>query len=157
MTTESQGPSPAFQDLIRPFGESCFGCGGENPHGLQIKSHWEGEEAVCRWTPRPHHVAAPGVLNGGIIATIIDCHSACTATAAGYRAAGREIGSEPLLAYVTASLHVDYLQPTPMDGPVELRARVAEQGERRIVVDCDLIARGQTTARGRGVFARMKA
>ncbi|HKI99419.1 MAG TPA: PaaI family thioesterase [bacterium] len=147
--------SPAFQDHVRPFGQTCYGCGQENPHGLRIRSHWEGDEGVCRWTPEPWHVAAPGVLNGGVIATLLDCHMACTATAHAYRAEGRAIGSEPVQLYVTASLHVDYLKPTPADGAVELRARVTGQQGRRITVACALVAGGQETARGEAVFVKV--
>ncbi len=145
-----------FQDHLRPFGQTCFGCGQDNAHGLRIRSHWEGEEGVCRWTPQPWHVGMPGVLNGGLIATLIDCHTACTATAAAYRAEGRPLGSEPPLVYVTASLHVDYLKPTPSEGPLELRARVQELRGRKITVRCALLAGGQETARGEGVFVRLE-
>jgi acyl-coenzyme A thioesterase PaaI-like protein len=146
---------PALQDHIRPFGQTCWGCGQANDHGLRIRSHWEGEEGVCRWTPEPHHVAGPGFLNGGIIATILDCHMAITATAHAYREAGRELGADPALVYVTASLRVDYLKPTPIAGPVELRARVTAQSARKITVACRLLSGGQETARGEAVFVNV--
>lgn len=147
---------PAFQDRLRPFGQTCYGCGQENDHGLRIRSHWEGEEGICRWTPEPWHIAAPGVLNGGVIATLLDCHMACTAIAHAYRTEGREIGSDPQLLYVTASLHVDYLKPTPAGDQVELRARVTAQAGRRITVACSLLAGSRETARGEAVFARVE-
>ena len=80
-----------------------------NAYGLRIKSYWSGDEAVCTWDPKPYHTAGPKhVLNGGIIATVIDCHCICTAIAAAYRAEGREIGTEPMIWYATGSLQVTY-------------------------------------------------
>lgn len=149
--------APAFQDHLLPFGKSCFGCGQQNDHGLRIRSHWEGEEGVCHWTPQAWHTAAEGILNGGVIATLMDCHAASTAMAAAYRAEGREIGSLPRLVYVTASLHVDYLKPTPLGGELELRARVKEIAGRRIIMACSLSAAGTQTARSEAVFVRVKA
>ena len=149
--------APAFQDAVRPFGQTCYGCGQENDHGLRIRSHWEGNEGVCRWTPQPWHVAGPGFLNGGVIATLIDCHSGCTAVAAAYRADGRELGSEPFLFYVTASLRVDYLAPTPLEGEVELRARVIGSIGRKIAVTCSLFAVGKETARGESLFVQVES
>ena len=106
--------STAFQDLIPDNG--CYGCGPANPHGLRIKSVWEGEEAVCVYRPEPHQSAGPPqFLNGGIIATLIDCHSVCTAIAHAYRAEGRPIGSAPHIWCVTANLNVTYLRPTPLE------------------------------------------
>jgi acyl-coenzyme A thioesterase PaaI-like protein len=137
----------AIQDAI-PHNR-CWGCGTLNPRGLQIKSYVEGEETVCRFTPSREHMAGPpNVLNGGIIATVIDCHGVCTAIADAYRAAGRELGSEPLIWCVTASMKVDYLAPTPIDAPVELRARVREAKGRKRVVECTLRSGGKECARG---------
>jgi len=108
-------------------GNYCWGCGTDNEHGLQLKSYWVGDETVGRWEPKPHHAAGPSrILNGGIIATLIDCHSICTAIAAAYRAEGRALETEPLIWYVTASLQVSYLRPTPIDQPIELRAQLKE-------------------------------
>jgi predicted CxxxxCH...CXXCH cytochrome family protein len=79
----------AFQDYYEDAVSYCYGCGRLNEQGLQIKSRWEGEEAVCRYTPRPYHMAIPGFVYGGLIASLIDCHSTGTAAAAAYRAEGR--------------------------------------------------------------------
>ncbi|HEY6006639.1 MAG TPA: PaaI family thioesterase [Anaeromyxobacter sp.] len=137
----------AIQDAL-PHNR-CWGCGTLNPRGLQIKSYVEGEETVCRFQPSKDHMAGPPhFVNGGIIATVIDCHCACTAVADAYRAAGREIGSEPLIWCVTASMKVDYLAPTPIDAPVELRARVREAKGRKRVVECTLRSGGKECARG---------
>jgi acyl-coenzyme A thioesterase PaaI-like protein len=136
----------AIQDVI-PHNH-CWGCGPLNPAGLQIKSFPEGDETVCRFQPSPSHMAGPtDVVNGGIIAAVIDCHTVCTAIADAYRAAGRPLGSEPLLWAVTASLKVDYLAPTPIGEPMELRARVRERSGRKRIVECTLRSGGRECAR----------
>ncbi len=136
----------AFQDSI-PHNH-CWGCGTLNPHGLRIKSAWEGEESVCRLTPPPQFMAGPtDVLYGGFIAAVFDCHCICTAIADAYRVAGRELGTEPLLWLVTASLKVDYLEPTPLALPIELRARVRELKGRKRTLACTLLTEGRERAR----------
>lgn len=138
----------AFQDYYPDEVALCYGCGRLNEQGLQIKSYWEGDEAVCRYTARPYHTAVPGYVYGGLIASLIDCHSTGTAAAAMYRHEGRPMDSDPPLRFVTGSLHVDYLKPTPIDGPLELRARVLEVKGRKVVVATDLWAGGEVCARG---------
>ena len=145
----------AFQDYYpEPFAQ-CYGCGRLNEHGLQIKSYWEGEDAVCTFTPRPYHTAMPGFVYGGLIASLIDCHSTGTAAAAAYRAQGRAQDSEPPLRFVTASLHVDYLRPTPIEGPLHLRSQVKEVKGRKVVVHTTLSAGGETCARGEVVAVQI--
>jgi acyl-coenzyme A thioesterase PaaI-like protein len=127
----------AFQDMMK--GHHCFGCGVLNEKGLQIKSYWSGDESICRWLPASHHMAGPKqVLSGGIIATIIDCHCVCTAIAAAYREEGREIGTEPKLLYVTGSLNLKYLRPTPIKEEVLLRARVEAVHDKKTTLTCSL-------------------
>jgi acyl-coenzyme A thioesterase PaaI-like protein len=136
----------AIQDAI-PHNH-CWGCGTLNPSGLQIKSYVDGDETVCRFQPWPIHMAGPThVVNGGIIAAVVDCHTVCTAIADAYRVAGRPLGSEPLLWAVTASLKVDYLAPTPIGEPMELRARVREASGRKRIIDCTLRSGGRECAR----------
>jgi acyl-coenzyme A thioesterase PaaI-like protein len=147
-------PQKAFQDDL-DFNH-CFGCGADNAQGLQIKSYWDGDETVCTFTPRAEHMAGPRhILNGGIIATVIDCHCINTAIADTCRRENRAIGSEPMVWYVTGSLKVDYLRPAPIDQPVELRARVAEASARKSIVLCTLSAQGQDCARGELVAIRV--
>lgn len=138
----------AFQDSYPDEVATCYGCGRLNEHGLQIKSYWEGDEAVCSFTPRPYHTAVPGYVYGGLIASLIDCHSTGTAAAAIYRAEGRTMDTEPHVRFVTGSLHVDYLKPTPIEGPLDLRARVEEIKGRKVRVITDLSVNGQVCARG---------
>ena len=144
----------AFQD--RMPGNRCFGCGPDNAGGLRIKSFWDGDESVCSFHPRPEHCAGPDhVLNGGITATLIDCHCVCTATAEAYRMEGREMGSEPRIWCVTGSLEIDYLAPVPIDRPVELRARVVAVNGKKTRLECSLSSDGRDCARGRVLAVRV--
>lgn len=139
----------AFQDQYHDLRADCWGCGRKNPNGLYIQSYWEGDEAVAHYHPRDYQTAHFGVVNGGVIATLIDCHSLGLAMADAHRRAGREIGSLPLITYVTASLKVDFLKPTPLtEEPLELRARVREVAGRKTWVECSLLAGQMQTARG---------
>jgi acyl-coenzyme A thioesterase PaaI-like protein len=147
----------AIQDHYPDDVSHCYGCGRLNAHGLQIKSFWEGEESVCRFQPRPYHTAVPGYVYGGLIASLIDCHATGSAAAAKYREEGREPGSEPPLRFVTGSLHVDFLAPTPIDALLELRARVKEIKGRRVTLDIRLSAKGVLCARGEVVTVQMPA
>jgi acyl-coenzyme A thioesterase PaaI-like protein len=136
----------AIQDSI-PHNH-CWGCGTLNPKGLRIKSYAEGDGTVCRFQPHPEHMAGPThVVNGGILAAVIDCHSICTAIADAYRVAGRELGSEPLIWCVTASLRIDYLAPTPISAPMELHARVRGSAGRKRVVECTVRSGGRECVR----------
>jgi acyl-coenzyme A thioesterase PaaI-like protein len=145
----------AFQDYYPDKLAMCYGCGRLNAHGLQIKSHWEGDEAVCRYTPRPYHTALPGYVYGGLIASLIDCHGTGTAAAAAYRAEGRAMDTKPAHRFVTASLHVDYLKPTPVEGPLELRSQVKEIKGRKVVITTTLSVHGVVCARGEVVAVEM--
>jgi acyl-coenzyme A thioesterase PaaI-like protein len=155
MQKEMTMAEKAFQDYYKEPHNICYGCGCMNEHGLQIKSYWDGDESVCHFTPRPYHTAMAGYVYGGLIASVIDCHGTGTASAAAYRAAGRPMGSEPDLRYVTASLHVDYLKPTPIDAPMELRGKVREIKGRKVVVEISLSSKGQVCARGEVVAVQV--
>ena len=136
----------AFQDLIPD--NWCWGCGPLNEAGLHLKSDWEGDVAVARFAAHPEHAAGPRhLLNGGIIATVLDCHGICTAIADAYRHEGRPIGTGPDIWYATAALRVDYLRPTPLEAPLHLTASVSEREGRRTVVACRLEAAGKERAR----------
>jgi len=128
----------------------CFGCGPHNEGGLNLKSYWTGEgPSLARFTPSPHHCSAPThFVNGGIIATLIDCHSVCTAWAAAYFDEGRPIGSEPGRYVATGHLDVAYKRPTPMDAVLELEAVISERLERGYIVTCNLTAKGKVCAVG---------
>lgn len=145
----------AFQDYYPDDLSHCYGCGRLNEYGLQVKSYWDGEETVCTFHPRPYHVAIPGYVYGGLIASLIDCHCTGTAAAAAYRAEGRAMDTEPPLRFVTASLHVDFLRPTPLGVPLEIRGRVKKIEGRKVVVAAALRAEGEISARGEVVALQM--
>jgi len=144
----------SFQDCYPDSLSYCYGCGRLNEHGLHIRSFWDGEEAVCSFHPGAYHLAIPGYVYGGLIASVIDCHSTGTAAAASYRAEGRPMDSEPPFRFVTASLHVDYLRPTPIDQTLEVRAWVKELKGRKVVVMSTVTADGQICAKGEVVAVR---
>lgn len=145
----------AFQDFYPDTLAQCFGCGRNNPQGHRIRTFWEGDETVTRFRPEPYHTAIPGFVYGGLIASLIDCHCTGTAAAAMYRAEGRESGSEPPFRFVTASLHVDYLKPTPLGGELVIRGRAKEIRGRKVVVEATVHADGVATARGEVVAVQM--
>jgi acyl-coenzyme A thioesterase PaaI-like protein len=150
MTTEK-----AFQDYYPDQMSYCYGCGRLNEHGHQIKSYWQGDESICVFQPQPYHIAVPGYVYGGLIASLVDCHGTGTAAAAAYRAEGRSMDTDPPLRFVTGSLHVDYLKPTPLGVPLELRGRVKEIKGRKVVVEIDLSAQGEVCARGQVVAVQI--
>jgi len=138
----------AIQDFYTEQMSHCYGCGRLNDHGLKIKSFWDGTESYCTFKPKPFHTAFPGFVYGGLIASLIDCHATGTAAAAAYQAEGREMDSEPNLRFVTASIHVDYLKPTPIDTILELRGRIKEIKGKKVTVDVSLSAKGEVCAKG---------
>jgi acyl-coenzyme A thioesterase PaaI-like protein len=145
----------AFQDFYPDDVSRCYGCGRLNERGLHIRTFWEGEESVTRFTPQPWHTAIPGTVYGGLLASLIDCHSTGTAAAAAYRAQGREPGTEPALRFVTASLKVDFLRPTPLGPELMVRGRVKELKGRKVVVESTLFADGAACVRGEVVAVQM--
>ena len=145
----------AVQDYYPDDIAVCYGCGKLNEHGHQIKSYWEGEEAVCRFQPKPYHTAFPGYVYGGLIASLIDCHGTGTAAYAKALEQGKPLGSGNLQRFVTASLHVDYLAPTPIDKTMELRGRVKESKGRKMIISVSLTVEGKETARGELVTLQM--
>ncbi|MHC4296882.1 MAG: PaaI family thioesterase [Planctomycetota bacterium] len=145
----------AVQDLYSDELCNCYGCGRLNEHGLQIKSHWDGAEAVAVFEPRDYHKGISGYVYGGLIASLIDCHCIATASAAKYESENPDRDAETLPRFVTAALHVDYLKPTPLGVPLEVRAHAEEIKARKVVVEATLSARGQICARGRVVAVKM--
>jgi len=145
----------SIQDFYPDDVAQCYGCGRANEHGLQLKSYWDGDETVAVLQPRPYHTAIPGYVYGGLIASLIDCHGTGTAAAAAYRAAGREMGTEPVFRYVTASLKVDFLRPTPLGPPLEVRGTIEEIKGRKVVVAMSVTVEGDTCARGQVVAVQM--
>ncbi|OGE18958.1 MAG: thioesterase [Candidatus Dadabacteria bacterium RIFCSPHIGHO2_12_FULL_53_21] len=144
----------AFQDYWDM--NRCWGCGSGNEHGLHLKSFWDGDESLSVFLPSRDHKAGPDdYLNGGIIATIIDCHSICTAIADAYRGEKRELNSEPFIWYVTASMKIDYHKPTPIARSVTLRAGVEKREGKKTLVSCGLYSDDVECARGEVLAVRV--
>jgi len=144
-----------IQDFYPDDLSHCYGCGRLNPLGHQLKTRWDGDETVSVFEPRPEHTAIPGYVYGGLIASLVDCHGTGTAAAAAYREAGREPGTEPPFRFVTASINVRYLRPTPMGVPLEVRGRVEEIKGRKVVVSAKVSADGEVCATGEVVAVQM--
>ena len=142
---------PSLQERYAPE-SACFGCGPANPNGLHVRSFIEGDECLAEWAPQPHHEAFPGILNGGIIGALLDCHS--NWTAAWWLMRRRGADTPPCT--VTADFHVKLQRPTPMDSPVTLRAHVAEGTDDRAVVEATLESGGKVTATCRGTFVAVR-
>lgn len=145
---------PAHASLQEHFAPTsiCYGCGPANQKGLRIRSIVQGDEVVADWTPEKHHAAFPGVLNGGIIGSLLDCHMNWTAA----WHLMQKAGADHTPCTVTADYHVVLKRPTPTDGPVRLVARVAESGEDRATVAAELHAGGKVCATCRGTFVAVK-
>jgi acyl-coenzyme A thioesterase PaaI-like protein len=141
----------AFQDMYPDDMSRCYGCGRLNPDGLQLKSYWDGEETVARFRPWRSHTSMPGFVYGGLLASLIDCHGTGTASAAFVRARP----GEGIARFVTASLHVDYVRPTPLDVELEIRGTVRELKDRKVVVSVSVLADGLECARGEVVGVRL--
>jgi len=142
----------AFQDQYPDDYAHCYGCGRLNPRGHHLKSYWDGEETVCRYTPDAQYTGGfPGFLYGGIIASLIDCHGAGTAAAAKAKEDGK-----PISRFVTASLKVDFLAPAPINTELEVRGKVAEIDGRKVTVDLTLTAAGTLCAKGSVLYVQIR-
>lgn len=148
-------PESAVQDHYPDDVAHCYGCGRLNEEGLHIRTVWEDGVGTARYTPRPYHVAVPGYVYGGLIASLIDCHGIGTAAAVSMARAGARPGEDPSPRYVTAALRVEYLKPTPLGPELVLRARPEEVGERKVRVAVEVEAEGAVVARGEVLAVRM--
>lgn len=145
----------AIQDHYPDELAHCYGCGRLNPRGLRVRSFWRDGETVAHFTPRPEHIAIPGTVYGGLIASLIDCHGTGTAAAAACQGLQCEAGSGPVPRFVTASLTVDYVRPTPLGPELTLTGRPVEIAGRKVIVDVELTANAELCARGRIVAVRL--
>ncbi|MGC2238654.1 MAG: PaaI family thioesterase [Pyrinomonadaceae bacterium] len=143
----------SLQETFAPNG-ICFGCGVANQMGLQIRSFpsEDGEEVVAEWHAEKHHQAFPGMLNGGIVGALLDCHSNWTAA---YFLMKKDGKSEPDCT-VTANYSIKLLRPTPFDATIYLKARVVESSEDRATVEAELIANDKVCATCKGLFVAVK-
>ncbi len=142
---------PSLQERYAPT-HTCFGCGPANPKGLRIRSFADGDRVIAEWKPEPHHEAFAGVVNGGIVGTLFDCHSNWTAA---WHLMTRD-GLQHPPSTVTSDFHVKLLRPTPSTAPVRLVARVAESKDNKVVVEAELLGGGQVCATCRGTFVAVK-
>ncbi len=141
----------SLQEQFAP-GNACFGCGPANPEGVRVRSFAQGDEVVAEWTPQPKYEAFPGVLNGGIIGTLLDCH--CNWTAAWTLM--QKAGADQPPCTVTADYSIKLLRPCPTDGPVQLSAKAVEVAHDRAVIEGTLTAKGKVCATCRGTFVAVK-
>lgn len=147
-----------IQDFYSEKWSHCYGCGRLNEHGLHVQTSWLDDRegtSLSRFTPEAYHVSLPGFVYGGLLASLIDCHGTGTATLAAYRAEERPWGSAPAIRFVTGSLHVDYLRPTPLT-TLTLIGRIAETSSRqgrvyKVAVDVELLADDRECVHGRVV------
>jgi acyl-coenzyme A thioesterase PaaI-like protein len=130
----------------------CYGCGPANDKGLHVRSFAQGDEVVAEWRPEKHHEAFPGMLNGGVIGSLLDCHSNWTAAYALMKRAGE---THPPCT-VTAEYSVRLLRPTPMDGLIYLSAKAVEVRDDRAIIEATLTAGGKVCATCRGIFVAVK-
>lgn len=146
----------AFQDLIG-LENHCHGCGIGNPNGFYLKSYWDDNDAVATWKPLPHHTAGSlQFVNGGILASLIDCHSNNLAMASSYHREGRKIGSDPKIWCVTAQLKIEYIKPVPIDREINLRATLIKQEGRKTWIKCILSIDGKQCALGEVLLIELK-
>ena len=144
----------SIQEKMRPNG--CFGCGQDNPYGLQIESHWEGVEVVCQWTPKEYMIGPPNYLYGGISASLIDCHSVNTALSYAHKKVGNDDKYDRSIQMVTGSMNLRYIKPVPMR-EVELRATVEKVEGRKYFIKTELQSDGITCVRVDVVAIQLKA
>ena len=147
----------AIQDQYPDDFAHCYGCGRLNAHGLHVQTEWTGTAGLARFQPRSEHVAIPGFVYGGLLASLIDCHAIGTAAAASMQAAGRRPGVDPAPRFVTAALDVRFLKPTPMGEELLLRATAVEVTDRKVIVEVSLLAGELETVRGRVVAVPIPA
>ena len=146
----------AIQDYYPEEFAHCYGCGPLNQEGMQIKSYWNGEESICHYTPKACYSGGfPGNAYGGLISSLIDCHAAATATAAKLKDDGYSLEDRPAYRFVTASLKVDYLKPTPLETVLVLKAKAVEISNRKVIVSVTLSAENEVCATGEGIMVQI--
>jgi len=145
----------AIQDTYPEDAAHCYGCGRLNVDGIQIKTYLVGVDTLTVFDPWPSHTAFEGTVYGGLIASVIDCHSTGSAAIFAMVAADSEVGSEPSPRFVTAHLEIDFLAPTPLER-MRVVGRLVEITARKAIVESELIVDGTTTATGSAVLVRLR-
>lgn len=145
--------SKYFQENYSEDFSHCYGCGTKNSKGHQLKTYWDGDETVSKFTPKPEHTAIPGFVYGGLIASLIDCHSTGSGAAALYKYQASNNQIYPRC--VTASLKVEYLKPTPIDSELEIRGIIEEIKGRKVIVTVTLKSKNVICAQGEVVVIQV--
>ncbi len=147
----------AIQDFYPEHLAHCYGCGRLNEHGYRLRTRWEGEEAVTRFTPSPFSTSFPGFVYGGLLASILDCHSMAVAASGLYRAEGREmdLDTPPFHRCVTGTLTVRYERPTPLGPELEVRGVVEGVDGRKVRVRSWVVVEGQVSVRAEAIALDM--
>ena len=146
-----------IQDFYSDQMSHWYGCGRLNDNGMKLKSYWNEDEntSIAKFTPKPYHIAFPGYVYGGLLASLIDCHGTGTAAAAAFKSEGRKMGTQPELRFVTASIHVDYIKPTPIDQELELIGSVKEIMGKKVIVEVNLYANGELCVKGEVIAVKI--
>lgn len=148
----------AIQDYYPDSYAHCHGCGRLNETGTQLKSYWQGTHAIAHHSPSANHTGGvPGFAYGGLIASLLDCHGTATAAAGAYAAENRGLDSAPFMRFVTGSLTVDYLKPTPLDCTLELRGHIEKIEGRKVTVALSLSANNEVCAKGSMLAVRLQS
>ena len=145
----------AIQDFFPDDVAICYGCGRNNSQGHHVRTKWNGKEGIFRFMPKPYHTAFPGVVYGGLLASLIDCHCIGTAIAAAYDREARRPGTEPEITFVTGNLNVSFLKPTPMGAELELRSHIEEIDDHKAKVKCSVYADNKECAKGEVIAVRV--
>jgi acyl-coenzyme A thioesterase PaaI-like protein len=136
------------QDYYLKDMAQCYGCGRLNPHGHQIKTHWDGDETLSTFTPKRQHTAVPGFVYGGLLASLIDCHGTGSASLAFAKENKLELKEFNAPRFVTGSLKVNYLKPTPIEAELHIRGKIKEIKARKVITEIELWAHGELCATG---------
>jgi acyl-coenzyme A thioesterase PaaI-like protein len=137
--------------------QPCWGCGPNSPSGLRIKSYWRGDHAVSNWQPERDHVGWPDILNGGILAAVVDCHCIATAIADASQLEALFSLSPRPIGFATASLSIQYLSPVPIAAPVSLDARILDRQGRKTRVSCSVTSNTTLCATAEVLAIRLAA
>ena len=148
----------AFQDFYAEKYSHCFGCGKNNPNGHQLKSFWDGEDTIAHFTPSQEFSGGvPNHVYGGMIASLLDCHGTASAAAFAHQSQNRAIGDNgELIRFVTGSLKVDFLRPTPMGKELTIRGRLAKLENRKALIELTLSADGIECAKAEMLAIQFK-
>lgn len=137
-------------------GNICFGCGKDNTEGLQIKSYWEEDICICDWeNHHPRYQGWTDLMNGGVVATLVDCHTMGAAMSHAYRTENRAYNSEPLYMYATGTMTIKYLKPTPYGKPIRLTAKIKEVKGKKTVITCETWVEGIKTTESEVIAIRV--